>query len=95
MQFDCKKTENCFAHSFTFEYRLPITALMLSKRLEGWAVTENHSYRRAIVTADRDGVNLKGILNGKLVRVSFPEKSWEMDKAAFESWLLNEEEQNE
>lgn len=95
MRYDCKKAENCFEHSFTFEYRLPITAKELSKRLSGWAVAENHSYRRAILTADRDGVELKGILDGKLIRASFPENSWEKNKAAFESWLLSEEERDE
>ena len=94
MQFDCKKTENCFEHSFTFEYRLPVTAQELSKRLEAWTVTENHSYRRAIVTAERDGVKLKGILKANVVSVSFPEKSCETDKTAFEDWLLKEK-QNE
>ena len=92
MRFDWEKTENCFAGSQTWEYRLPISARVLESRLSGWDVRENHRYRRALMTADRDGVNIKAALDAAVIRVSFPEERWEAEKAAFERWLSSEAE---
>ena len=91
MRFECQKTENCFAASETWEYRLPETAEAFSVRLDGWDVKENRRYRRPMMTADRGGVNIKGVLAGNVVRVSFPEDGWEAEKARFENWLTGEE----
>jgi hypothetical protein len=91
MRFECQKTENCFAASETWEYRLPETAEAFSARLDGWDVKENRRYRRPMMTADRGGVNIKGVLAGNVVRVSFPEDGWEAEKARFENWLAGEE----
>jgi pyruvate-formate lyase-activating enzyme len=95
MRFECQKTENCFAASETWEYRLPETAEAFSARLDGWDVKENRRYRRPMMTADRGGVNIKGVLAGNVVRVSFPEDGWEAEKARFENWLSGEEAGNE
>lgn len=44
-----------------------------------------------MMTADRNGVNVKGILAGNVIRVSFPEVTWEAEKAHFENWLSGED----
>ena len=80
MRFECKKTENCFAASETWEYRLG-----------GWQIKENRNYRRPMMTADRGGVNIKGVLAGNVIRVSFPEDNWEAEKIRFEDWLSGED----
>lgn len=87
MVFDSAKTENCFADSRTYDYRLPVTAEAFAARLAGWRVAENRKYRRPMFTADKNGVNVKGVLSGRVIKASFPEDRWEAEKAAFENWL--------
>jgi len=87
MQFEVAKTENCFAHSQSYEYRLPIDGQSFSALLEGWEIKEYHKYRRPLFTADRGGMNIKGILKATTIKVSFPEERWESEKADFERWL--------
>jgi len=87
MQFDVVKVENCFAESRSFEYRLPIDGQGFSALLVGWEVKENHKFRRPLFTADKDGVNVKGILKANVIKVSFPENRWDTEKTVFEHWL--------
>ena len=88
MRFEVKKVENCFADSRSFEYRLPIEGREFTSLLAGWEIKENHKFRRPLFTADRDGVNIKGILKASVIKVSFPEDCWEGKKADFEQWLM-------
>jgi len=90
MQFEVKKSENCFVDSQSYEYRLPIDGLSFSALLDGWEIKEIHKYRRPIFTADKDGVNAKGILKANIIKVSYPEERWETEKAKFECWLMTE-----
>jgi hypothetical protein len=90
MEFECRKTENCFSDSQTWEYRLQETAEDFEKRLEGWKVEENRRFRRPMMTAERGEVKLKGILASGVIRVSFPDTAWQKEKAAFEEWLGEE-----
>ncbi|WMJ84014.1 hypothetical protein ACS3UN_13105 [Oscillospiraceae bacterium LTW-04] len=87
MIFDSSKTEDCFSDSQTYEYRLPVTAQTFVTLLAGWNVTENHRYRRPMFSADKNGVNIKGVLSGNVIKVSFPYCEWEAEKADFEGWL--------
>ncbi len=87
MNFECTKTENCFADSQTYEYKIPMTGEQFVALLSGWEVRVNKRLRLPVFIADRDGVNLKGMLVHKLIRASFPTDSWEEGKAAFEAWL--------
>ena len=89
MLFDVKKAENCFAGSQSYEYRLQIEGRSFSALLGGWEVQEHHKYRRPLFTADRDGVNVKGILKAYVIKASFPEDRWESEKADFENWLTS------
>jgi hypothetical protein len=87
MNFECKKTEDCFANSRTYEYRLPITAQEFSVLLKDWSVRVNSKLRRPVFVAERDGLNVKGILLGNTIRASFPQERWETEKASFEHFL--------
>jgi len=89
MKFDVKKAENCFADSQSYEYWLPIDGQTFSALLNGWEVKEHHKYRRPMFTADRDGVNIKGILKTNIVKASFQGDDWEAEKAEFEQWLTS------
>lgn len=87
MRFECKKTENCFADSQTYEYRLPTDGESFASRLSDWETRRNMKLRRPVFVADRAGVNIKGVLASDTIKVSFPAQSSETDKAAFEAWL--------
>ena len=87
MRFEVKKTENCFSDSLTYEYRLPLSGQSFAALLDGWKVKENHTFRRPLFVADRNGVNIKGILKANVVKASFPEVRWEAEKERFERWL--------
>ena len=89
MRFEVKKAENCFADSQSYEYRLPLDGQSIAAMLDGWEVKENHKYRRPMFTADRDGVNIKGILKANIIKVSFPGNRWETEKTGFERWLAS------
>ncbi|MCL2227061.1 MAG: hypothetical protein FWB97_05475 [Oscillospiraceae bacterium] len=90
MQFEVTKTENCFADSQSYEYRLTIEGHSFIALLEGWEIKEHHKYRRPLFTADRNGVNVKGLLKAATIKVSYPSDRWESEKASFESWLSNQ-----
>ena len=87
MRFEVKKAENCFSDSQSYEYKLPIDGQSFAGLLVGWEVKEHHKYRRPMFTADRDGVNVKGILKANIIKVSFPGHCWETKKNDFERWL--------
>lgn len=90
MKFDCKKTENCFADSQTYEYRLPVTAEEFLKFLdETWQTRCNQKLRRPVFIAEKSGTRIKGILAGNIIRVSFLNDSWEILKNNFEEWMTN------
>ena len=87
MQFEVKKSENCFADSRSYEYRLPVDGQSFSCLLDGWEIKENHKFRRPLFTADKDGLNIKGILKANTIKVSYPEDRWQVEKESFERWL--------
>ena len=90
MEFQCKKTENCFSDSQTYEYRLCISAeeFLPAYGESALAVKRSDSFRRPFFTADApDGTRIKGVLKEPVIKVSFPEASWEQAKAAFEARL--------
>ena len=95
MRFEVKKTENCFSGAQTYEYRLPVRGqdfiALLCAPAAVWDVKQNHKFRRPLFTADRNGINIKGILEANVIRVSFPECRHEEEKKAFEIWLSSAE----
>ena len=87
MNIECKKTNNCFADSQTYEYRLPVTVEEFAACLEGWQLRRNERLRRPVLIGERGRVKAKGVLSGDLLRVSYPDDRWEAEKEAFEAWL--------
>ena len=80
MKFKWKKTENCFAEARTYEYELPITGQELAARLEDFEVKENHSFRRPVFSAKKGGLEVKGILQEKVVKINYTADNWETEK---------------
>ena len=91
MKFKWKKTENCFAEARTYEYELPITGQELSVRLEGFEVKENHSFRRPVFSAKKGGLEVKGILKEKVVKINYTADNWETEKEQMEKWMEDQE----
>lgn len=90
MKFEVKKTENCFADSQTYEYRLPVTGQEFLSLLDAnWQTRCNLKLRRPVFLAEREGVRIKGILTTDLIRVSFPDQDWQSLKHQFEQELDN------
>lgn len=87
MKFRVKKTENCFAGACTYEYELPVTGEELLPLLEGFAVKENHAFRRPVFSAKRGGLEVKGILAAKIIKINYTAGGWEREKREMEEWL--------
>ncbi len=88
MIFECKKTENCFVDSRTYEYRLPVKAEDFKNLLENdWQIRCNLKLRRPVFLAEKEEIKIKGILAGDIIRVSFREDQWEVFKENFEKYL--------
>ena len=87
MEFRCKKTENCFAGARTYEYELPVTGKELTRLLADWDIRENHRFRRPVFSARREGMEIKGILAARVVKVHYTEENWEEEKKGLERWL--------
>ena len=79
MRFECKKTDNCFAASETWEYRLPETAETFAARLGDWQVKENRNYRRPMLL---DGIEKYGSINQATHAMGMAySKAWRIIKA--------------
>lgn len=90
MTIECKKTENCFTDSQTYEYRLPVTGEEFLNVLDSsWQTRCNRKLRRPVFLAEREEIRIKGILAANVIRVSFPNDAWEMHKKHFEEELQN------
>ena len=87
MEFRCKKTENCFAGARTYEYELPVTGKELTRLLADWDIRENHRFRWPVLSARREGMEIKGTLAARVVNVNFTEENWEAEKQARERRL--------
>lgn len=91
MKFRCQKTENCFAEARTYEYELPVTGEELCRLLKGWEIKENYRFRRPMFSANRGGLQIKGILASHVIKVNYTEKNWEREKEELERWLKQAE----
>ena len=88
MDLECKKVENCFQDSQTYEYRLPVQAQRILDLLEDtWAIRCNEKLRRPVFLAERDGIHIRAALAGSVIRVSFPDPVQAQQKERFEYWL--------
>jgi len=89
--FECKKAENCFSESQTYEYRLPCS--MGEQFLNGLgaagALTCRRQIRRPFFTLDLPGnTHVKGVIGDDLIKASFPSEGFEECKARFEELLV-------
>lgn len=87
MNYRWKKTENCFAQARTYEYELPVTGAELLAYLDGWEIRENHTFRRPVFSARKDGLEIKGILAANVVKINYTAEGWEKEKEGVEEWL--------
>lgn len=88
MNYSCKKVENCFSDSQTWEYKLPVSGEVFSALLpEFWSIRRNMRLRRPVFVAELEGLIIKGVLGEQTIRASFPDNNWEEKKSDFENWL--------
>lgn len=87
MNFQVKKSENCFSDCETYEYLLPLTGKELLSILKGWNIRLNQKLRRPAAIAEKNGVVLKCTLSGNLFRISFPNTTQPGLKDEFEHFL--------
>ena len=85
---ECKKINNCFKDSQTFAYRLPITSRDLGEDfLRDGEFEINNQFRRPVFNAIMGTTRIKGILDESIIKVSFQNENWQLQKIAFEEWL--------
>ena len=88
MEFEVRKTENCFVNSETYEYSLPIGAEKFLKLIEDdYNVRLNTRLRRPVFIAESEDIKIKAVLKSQKIRVSFSEERWESLKEEFEAFL--------
>ncbi|NMD44314.1 MAG: hypothetical protein GYA88_02690 [Clostridiales bacterium] len=88
MEFEVRKTENCFVNSETYEYSLPIGAEEFLKLIEDdYSVRLNTRLRRPVFIAESEDIKIKAVLKSQKIRVSFSEERWESLKEEFEAFL--------
>lgn len=88
-KFQVKKIDNCFKDSQTYEYKInmEIDEEFLDK-LKNLGKIEIKNFRRPIFMIDCENKNkIKGVINSKIMRVSFPEDIWQCRKEEFEKYL--------
>lgn len=86
-KFKVKKVDNCFKDSQTYEYKLneEINEEFL-KKLESLGEVEVKDFRRPIFIINGE-IKVKGVINTKIIRVSFPDDIWKEKKDTFEKFL--------
>ena len=89
MIFSCKKTENCFSDSQTYEYALPAASGGLLDFFGTLGeLRTNYKFRRPVFSCDlKNGVNIKGIIAEKIIKASFPDGRVDETKAELEKAL--------
>lgn len=88
MEFEVRKTENCFVNSETYEYSLPIRAEEFLKLIEDdYSVRLNTRLRRPVFIAESEDIKIKAVLKSQRIRVSFNDERWERLKDEFEHFL--------
>ncbi|MCC3862888.1 hypothetical protein K0040_00995 [Terrisporobacter petrolearius] len=88
-KFKVKKVDNCFKNSQTYEYKLNVEInTEFLEKFQGLGKLEIKNFRRPIFMIDCENENkIKGVINSKIIRVSFPDYVYEERKEAFEKFL--------
>jgi len=88
VEFEVKKTENCFSDSQTYEYRFPIGNQELLRFMKHYSIRKYETLRRpTFLATDLGGIQIKGILKDNICKVSFPDAAWEVSKMEFEGFI--------
>lgn len=91
-QWSCERIEDCFADNYTFGYlvRFPITEALLMS-IEQWgsfSLEINRNFRRPCYFLNLEkGIRMKGIINDRGFKVSFPKADYRNVKETFERQL--------
>lgn len=88
-KYNIKKVDNCFKDSQTYEYKLKVEInedfLEILKNL---GELEIKNFRRPIFMINCKNENkIKGVINSKIIRISFPNDAWNERKEEFEKFL--------
>ena len=88
-KFKVKKVENCFKDNQTYEYKLNLEINeKFLKKLQNLGEVEIKNFRRPIfMIYCENGNKIKGVINSKIIRVSFPDDKWQYNKEKFEIFL--------
>lgn len=88
--YRCEKIENCFANARSYAYYFdhPMTEEILEKERIRGNLRLKMNFRRPCYFLDwENGIQVKGLLNDSMVKVSFPEQEWDVYKKQFEKEL--------
>lgn len=88
-KFEVKKIDNCFKDSQTYEYKLNVEIdEEFLKKLQNLGEVEIKHFRRPIFIINCENENkIKGVINSKIIRASFPDNIWKERKEVFEKFL--------
>ena len=89
MKYTVSKVPNCFSESETYEYAIPVTGEAFLRLLCGWEIRENRKLRRPVGIAEQDGIVIKTVLAGQILRISYPRENWQEEKEKMEAFLEN------
>lgn len=86
-QISSEKIDNCFANARTYRYHLPAAVDEAFAQRMGslGSLFIKKNLRRPFFRIETEsGVQIKGILGDRSVKVSFPEQRWEEEKVIWE-----------
>lgn len=88
-KFKVNKIDNCFKNSQTYEYKLDVEInIEFLEKLQKLGKLEIKNFRRPIFMIYCENENeIKGVVNSKIIRVSFLDYVYEERKEAFEKFL--------
>lgn len=88
-KFKVEKVDNCFKDSQTYEYKLDLSIdEEMLKKLEILGEVEIKKFRRPMFMISCKNENkIKGVINSKTIRVSYPDDVWIERKEEFEKFL--------
>lgn len=88
-KFKVKKVDNCFKNSQTYEYKLNVEVNEeFLEKLQNLGEVEIKHFRRPIFMINCKNENkIKGVINTKVIRVSYPDNVWEERKKEFEMYI--------
>ena len=88
-KFKVNKVDNCFKDNQTYEYKLDLEIdENFIEKLQSLGEIERKNFRRPIFMIHCKNDNkIKGIINSKIIKVSYPDNKWQYNKNEFELFL--------